>query len=68
MFVNIFVSALYFFIEYFFKLCLRCIDGEFSGSDGSKSSLISKEDYFDLYIGPVFSIDIRYSNVKLHSK
>jgi len=62
-FVNIFLSTFYFLVEFFFKTCLRCIDGEFSGVDGSKSTIVSKEDYFDLYVGPIFSVDLRYSNV-----
>jgi hypothetical protein len=44
---------------------MRFIDGEFSGADGLKSTIVSKEDYFDLYVGPIFSVDLRYSNVSI---
>ena len=63
MFYNIFVSTFSFFFYFLFKIFLRLIDSKCSGIEGIQSSNISKEDYFDLYIGPMFTIDIRFSTV-----
>lgn len=59
-----FTSQISYFLSKLIAIFKRC---SYSGSlrDGSFTHKLTKNKYFDVYIGPVFDIGTRYSEVKL---
>ena len=61
MFINVIVPHLTALIELIFVSLFRCCDSGCSGR--KKTKKMNKKDYFELYMGPQFEIDIRYSQI-----
>jgi len=59
-----FTSQISYFLLKLTDIFLRCIDSGCS-CDGSSTKKLTKNEYFGVYIGPVFDIGTRYSEVKL---
>lgn len=64
MFINVFTPHISALIIWMIYSCRRCSD---SGCDGKKlTSKYTKKNYFQLYVGPHFRMDSRYSQVSLN--
>jgi hypothetical protein len=59
--LNVFIPHLTIIMQNFVSLCQRCCDSG-CGCDGTQTSR-NKKEYAELYTGPDFLIDCRYSEV-----
>jgi hypothetical protein len=61
MFINVIVPHISALLEMLFVFVYRCCD---SGcTKGRKTKKSNKREFFELYMGPQFAIDIRYSEI-----
>ena len=61
MILNVFTPHIAVYIVFLIKIIQRCCDK--CCSKNKLSSILTKEEYFDLYVGPEFSIGARYAQI-----